>query len=233
MKYQAMFLSFCFVFLLPIKTKAQFLDAIPQKTTITGHYSFDIDYHNVFKFIGAKILGIEPKELILTETITTLNDSETEFSMELATDEKNCWFYISSDTTTPSFIHLPREPKKEFQANTFQFFKKMRAFIHNDSTKYVGGFLTIDTTEIFASFYEHGPVVVSDSDKIKINTNKKRYIGVHSEEATDDHKAYINGEIITGRKGECVIYPYVAAYLAEQNISVKIYLKSVTIEYSN
>lgn len=234
MKYRTILVLFSFACLFLADTRAQTPEKdTPQRVIITGHYSVDIDYPNIFKWFGAKLLGLEPDELVFTETTTTLNDSEISFSMSLVADQKDLWFYISSDTTVPSFTRLPREPRKEFKADAIQFFKKMRAFFHNDSLFYMDGFLTMDTAKTFAFFYEHGSITIPDSEKIKINVGRKRYIGAHTEHATGNRQTYINGDIVLSRKGDCIVYPYVTAYIFTQNLKVQIYLKSLRIEYLN
>ena len=207
-------------------------DTVLHTTTRMSWYTPDFDHHGIFKFLGSKLLGIEPDTLTYIETSITQGDSEVAFSMQLVADKKSTWFLITSDTSAPSFTNLPLEDRKILHPDGVQFIRALRMYLscRDSCPDFSQGIFHMNTILMHALFSKCEPFEIRNERDLYVRGILPRFLQVQTTNAAL-MIPYVWGNILTEQKDGSIFYPFLYAHLVENNIDIRLYLRRFSIDY--
>lgn len=211
--------------LVPLRLTAQ--NGPANTTVFISRYTVDIDYHNVFKWFGGSVLGMAPAQVAYQEIVRTDSGIEKGFHVELAEDKKNQWFIVDTDTGARSFIHFPRTNQKELGWDAASFVERVLFFLgcRDSCDSILMGSLHVDTSKILATFTVRDYIKIPAPENIKLRGTNTRYVDAFTRDGGSE-APYISGSVVIERINGHAIYPYISAYLFNENIRIKLYLQS-------
>lgn len=229
MKRLGFFVAVCLAFA-SVHLAAQ--DKKVNTTVFTSRYAVDIDYRDPAKWLFGSVLGMGPSHVTYEETVVTDSADEHRTHLRLAENADDPWFDIYEDTNLISLTHFPRSEKQRLGKDAATLVERLLPFLSCRSScdSILTGSLHVDTSKILATFTVREHIEIPDQERIVLRGTATRYVDAFTRDGGTE-TPYISGNVVIERINGHTIYPYISAYLFDENVRIKLYLQSFSVDY--
>lgn|GEM_PF-6480836 len=211
-------LLLCLLPFFPVSIQPDTSTYPPDTVIVRGTYTVDIEYPNLFLFLGALIMGAEPDSVVYEERWTERDSSQRWLGSTMTADGSDVWFRVEADTNAPSFTEFPAEKRQRMVIDAIHVLGRFVAFL-SDSTQYsFSGVFSHEWVPLTVSAYTVSPAPPD-----------MRYVIA---DAASEKGPYLTGWIVTERRNGVVCYPTIRALFHRSNIEVTITLRTLMVTRS-
>lgn len=192
--------------------------SLSSATSVRGTYTVDVEYPNIFLFLGALITGAEPDSVVYEERWTERDSSRYWLGSTMTADGTDVWFTVNADTNAPSFTEFPGEKRQRMVMDAVGVLGRFVAFLADSARTSFSGTFSHEWVPLTVSAYVVGPTPPD-----------VRYIVA---DATSEEGPYLTGWIVAERRDGVLCYTSIRALFHRSNIEVTMTLRALGIERS-
>ncbi|MFA6365554.1 MAG: hypothetical protein WCW78_04125 [Candidatus Paceibacterota bacterium] len=199
-------------------------------TRITIEYDATFDAPQFSLVSVAKLIGILPNRLTLSETIQESSTNSRTFTITLKGDNGKMWVYLNSDSSVYSFISLPFQSDDTLAAPVIRFISNLKEFFAQpEKDRVLVDAFVIGSRHLKASAYASAEPL-SSYEQGRFNTFSPKRFDVYTH--TPHNNVHIGGNVIIGRVSHALLYLSMKVRIASINTDIILTMRNVSVTTS-